>query len=799
MKLKIAIISCVLLYAALGFGQFTTTWNTGNTIRITVPTTGTGYNYTATIALLENPQTIITTLTNVTGNAVFSDLAMNTSYQVKITGAFPRIYVNNGGERFKLKAVTQWGAIAWTSFNKAFFGCTGLNVTASDVPILSGVTDTSQMFQYCAALNGPANINSWNMSTVTDVSNMFAGATIFNQDIGNWNTSAVTNMSGILANTVAFNQDIGSWNTASVTNMSNVFAGAKAFNQYIGNWNTASVTTMASIFYGAFAFNQNINSWDTSQVTSMIGMFQGAVAFNQNLNNWNTAAVTDMSNMFYGATTFNGEIGSWNTASVTSMDSMFRDATAFNKNIGSWDIGALTNMGAMFFKATNFNQDIGNWNTSSVVAIAHTFELATSFNQDIGNWDMSAVFNMEFAFQQASAFNQDLGNWDVSNVLHMGAMFKQATSFNQSLATWASKLNPEVGLSAFGGFIENCGMSVANYDATLVAFSNEAPNGRTMGALGLYYCNTGAVARANLILPVASGGKGWFISGDTSLVNTSPLLVPSGNRVTLTYTNCNHDWSNPANRARKMLMINENGNDMAPSGVIINHNNIGNLPVGVTSTNGYYQISNATQSTRISNRLVSIADTGNYTENGGIIVRVYYSVPEYTNIVINSPPVGEIVDAGWFLSNIDNAGGVVGNMSAGVQALPSAEKIIPISSGSENGIAFAEFKLMKLGTIGLYAKTQQGSLGPELSIPDLQKSDKFVIYPNPVSTILNIELSDHPNFKVQNISITNMLGQIVYSDGRDSKSVDVSFLQSGLYQISLESDYGNWNGKFVKK
>ncbi|HEY0045539.1 MAG TPA: BspA family leucine-rich repeat surface protein [Flavobacterium sp.] len=773
MKLKILIISCTLLYSLVGFGQFITTWNTGATNKITVPTTGTGYNYTATIALLETPQTIITTLTNVSGNAVFSDLAMNTSYQVKITGNFPRIYINNGGERFKLKAVTQWDNIAWTSFNKAFFGCTGLNVTASDVPILSGVTDTSQMFQYCSTLNGPANINSWNMSTITDVSNMFVGATIFNQNIGNWNTGAVTNMSGIFANTVAFNQDIGSWNTASVTNMSSVFAGAKAFNQNIGNWNTASGTTMEY-------------------------MFQGATAFNQSLNNWNTALVANMGNMFYGATIFNGEIGSWNTESVTNMESMFRDATSFNKNIGNWETSAVTNISSMFYKATNFNQDIGNWNTSAVIAIGHTFNLATSFNQDIGNWDTSAVFNMQFAFQQASAFNQDLSNWDVSNVLYMGSMFKQASSFNQSLASWASQLNPGVELSGFGGFIENCGMSVANYDATLVALSSDGPNGINLGALGLYYCNAGAVARANLILAVASGGKGWFISGDTSLVNTSPLLATSGNTVTLTYMNCNHDWSNPTNRARKMLMINENGNDISPSAVIINHNNIGNMPVGVTSTDGYYQISNSTQSTRISNRLVSIADAGNYTENDGVIVRVYYSVPEYTNIVINAPPVGEIVDAGWFLSDIGNAAGVVGNMSAGIEALPSAEKIIPISSGSENGIAFAEFKLMKLGTIGLYAKTQQGSLGPELSISDLEKSNKFLIYPNPVNMVLNMELPDYPNFKTQNITITNMLGQIMYSNWREGNSVDVSFLQSGLYQVSLETDYGNWNGKFIK-
>ena len=795
MKIKIIIFSVLLLHSLLGFGQFTTTWNTLISETITVPTTGTGYNYTATIAKLDTPQTIITTLTNVTGNAVFSGLAPNTTYQIKITGAFPRIYINNGGSRFKLIAITKWGNIAWTSFNKAFFGCASMTVSATDMPILSGVTDVSQMFQFCAALNGPENIGSWNTTTITNMSNMFTGAPIFNQNVANWNTSAVTNMSGVFANT-RFNQNIGNWDTASVTDMSVMFANSP-FNQNIGNWDTSSVTNMSTMFFNS-PFNQDIGNWNISSVTNLNGMFQQAAVFNQDIGNWNTSSVNDMTNLFFKATAFNQDLN-WNTSSVTNLDSTFRDATAFNGDIGSWNTSAVTNMSCVFFNATNFNQDIGNWDTSAVEATGHMFENAFAFNQDIGNWDVSSLWNMQFMFQKAIAFNQDLSDWDVSSGLYMGSMFKQAAAFNQSLASWASRLNPNVEMNDFGGFLENSGLSVANYDATLVALNNEGPNGIQLGALGMYYCNAGAAARAHLILPVASGGKGWRISGDTSLVNTSPLLATSGNALTLKYTDCNYDWSNPANRARKMLMINDNGNDFAPSSVIINHTYIGNMPIGVTSVDGYYQISTSTNSTRVSNRLVSITSPGNYTENDGVIVRVYYSVPEYTNLVVNAPPTGEIVDAGWFLSTINNATGVVREMSAGIQALPSAEKIIPINSGSENGIAFVEFKLTKMGTIGIYAKTQLGSLGPELSNPDNNVNGKLVIYPNPVETILNLKLPDNPNFKAQKISITNMLGQTVYSSREDVTSIDVSALESGLYQILLETHQGIWNGKFVKR
>lgn len=775
MKIKILILGFTLMYSCLGFGQFITEWNTGASTSITVPTTGTGYNYIATIALLSTPATIITTLSGQTGNAVFAGLTANTAYQVKIMGAFPRIYCNNAGDRLKLKAVTQWGNITWTSFNKAFFGCTGLNITATDVPILTGVTNMNMMFQFCSALNGPSNIGSWNTATVTDMTNMFNNATAFNQNIGNWNTG-------------------------SVTSMVNMFAGATAFNQSIGNWNTGAVTNMNYMFGSATAFNQDIGSWNTALVANMNGMFQNATAFNQNINAWNTASVTDMGNMFANAINFNQNIGSWNTGSVTTMDAMFSGATNFNQNIGNWNTAAVTNMGSMFFKAANFNQDISNWNTSAVTVMGHMFEQTATFNRDIHDWDVSSVWNMQFMFQQAAAFNQDISNWDISSVLYMEAMFKQATAFNKSLAGWADSFNPSITLGGFfGGFIENCGMSVANYDATLIGFNESAPNGITMGAGGMYYCNDGAVARANLVLPVASGGKGWIISGDTSLVTSTPLLVATGNTIALTYANCNYDWSNPANRARKMLQINPNGNDILPTSVVINHKNIGALPAGVTSIDGYYQISNSANSTRVSNRLTTIVAAGDYPVNGGVIVRVYYSIAEYTNIVVNAPPVGEIVDAGWFKSNIDNAAGVVASMSAGAEVLSGAEKIVPFNSGSENGIAFVEFKLTEMGTIGLYAKTTEGPLSPSLATADFVKNFKVILHPNPAGNTLNLKLPDGQSVEVQQISIINMLGQNVFNTTQNLTSIDIAFLKTGLYQLILKTDKGDWNGKFVKE
>ena len=69
---------------------------------------------------------------------------------------------------------------------------------------------------------------------------------------------------------------IGTWNVGSVTSMSNLFMNRSGFNEDIGCWDTSSVTTMSNMFHGAKNFNQDIGCWDISKVTDMSGMFHGA-------------------------------------------------------------------------------------------------------------------------------------------------------------------------------------------------------------------------------------------------------------------------------------------------------------------------------------------------------------------------------------------------------------------------------------------------------------------------------------------------------------------------------------------
>ncbi|WP_338768824.1 BspA family leucine-rich repeat surface protein [Bernardetia sp. ABR2-2B] len=451
--------------------SFRTTWiTTDGTITIPTETTET-YNYDITWTNLSNTGVGDGSATGQTGDYTITGLENGSSYEIAITGDFPRFYMNNNlAEKTKIRTIEAWGNIAWTSMAKAFYGCNNLTYNATDTPNLTGVTDLSFMFRRCTIFDGNTTMNTWDTDNITDMSSMFYAAQAFNQDIGGWNTSNVTDMTSMFNLAMAFNQDIGGWNTSNVTDMTSMFGAAIAFNQDIGGWNTSNVTSMYGLFRGARAFNQDIGGWNTSNVIYMPEMFLGAMAFNQDIGGWNTSNVTGMHGIFEGAIAFNQDIGGWNTSNVIYMSEMFLGATAFN-------------------------QDIGGWNTSNVIYMFGMFSNAIAFNQDIGGWNTGNVTDMSAMFLGATAFNQDIGGWDISSVVDMPDM------------------------------LNNSGLNTTNYDATLIGWAGQTlqPN-ITLGATALTYCT--AVAERSTL---TSAPNNWTITGDALLCAANANINVQGN------------------------------------------------------------------------------------------------------------------------------------------------------------------------------------------------------------------------------------------------------------------------------
>lgn len=236
---------------------------------IIIPTTGSNYDFFVDWG-------DATTIEHFTGTEdPTHTYAIAGEYEVKIYGDFPRIHFSSTtvafADKLKLVDVTQWGDIQWTSMEGAFKGCGYLDVTATDTPNLSHVTTMETMFSGCGSLTGTEAFNNWDVSTITNMADLFNGASIFNQNISNWNVSNVTNMKGVFV-TTRFNQDISSWNVGKVEDIRYMFFFNEFFNQDISGWDVSDAIDMSAMFQGATSFDQNIGDWDISNVTDMTNM-----------------------------------------------------------------------------------------------------------------------------------------------------------------------------------------------------------------------------------------------------------------------------------------------------------------------------------------------------------------------------------------------------------------------------------------------------------------------------------------------------------------------------------------------
>lgn len=187
-----------------------------------------------------------------------------------------------------------------------------------------------------------------------------------NEDVTDVDVSHMQDMSGLFKDIESFTGIISGWDVSSVTNMSDMFLGAYSFNQDLSKWDVSSVTDMEGLFTSAETFNGNISTWDVSNVTNMKQIFFSAKVFNRDISGWDVGSVTDMSYMFDKASSFNQNISFWDVNKVTNMRSMFNSAKVFNQDISNWDVGSITDMSFMFFGAKVFNQDLSGWDITSV-------------------------------------------------------------------------------------------------------------------------------------------------------------------------------------------------------------------------------------------------------------------------------------------------------------------------------------------------------------------------------------------------------------------------------------------------
>jgi surface protein len=436
---------------------------------------------------------------------------------------------NNGATSGTPSPRLTWAVNRVTDMSSMFVSASGFNADLSNWEA-SSVTNMERMFENARNFNnGQTAVSTsasslslgtkplgWSTPSLTNVFRMFAGATGFNQNVNSLDVSRVTNFSYMFAgadslssltsgldlidgtNRTAFNngEDFfdsspgtaplwpsnspGSATGSSAINMSYMFQGARFFNQEISSWDTSNVTTMQQMFESANRFNNgdakfastsNSLSWATSRVENFAGMFSNTYMFNQNLNSWDVSSGTTFRMMFAvrfnvinssyfnngdlsGATSANTMtwFGTPSKPAQVDLLGMFSTNSQFNQDISAWNTSKVTNIATMFLGATNFNNGMGAgvggslpWDTSAVTNMAGMFSGASNFNQSINYWDTSKVVSFESMFQDAIRFNNGSSSSSVSRMVWrtntgvtttMLNMFYNASAFNQDISGW---------------------------------------------------------------------------------------------------------------------------------------------------------------------------------------------------------------------------------------------------------------------------------------------------------------------------------------------------------------------------
>jgi len=204
---------------------------------------------------------VIETFNNLSDEATITFANGVGTYILEVTpkevNPFNIIKFNNVEDTLKITDIKQWGEVAWSSFNDAFYGCNNMKVTATDVPNLSNVTNMRYMFRNASSAN--PNTTNWDVSNVTNMSSIFRNASSANPNTTNWDVSNVTNMGAMFVYASSANPDTSNWDVSNVTSMINMFLGSNLSVENLTaiyeNWSQLNLQQNVSFSAGNIKYN----------------------------------------------------------------------------------------------------------------------------------------------------------------------------------------------------------------------------------------------------------------------------------------------------------------------------------------------------------------------------------------------------------------------------------------------------------------------------------------------------------------------------------------------------------------
>ena len=344
------------------------------------------------------------------------------------------------------------------------------------------------MFSSTEAFNG--DISGWNVSSVTDMSEMFNYAEVFNGDISGWDVSSVRTMANMFYDDdddASFPQNLGEWyivlDDTTISDAAETLA-IRAKNGYLDGQNPTygigdgGDSKLFVVSGRTLGLNSTVDYSGKTQYSVNITSTGGFGTGNHRMvditvdemrdsagdfvTTWRTAAANqDLTIPVHTGSTYNYTViwddGSNSTHTRAAVHT-YADAGDYKVriygtfpgihldgspdapklvSIDQWGSNPWATMEGAFAGATNMVYNATDIpDLSRVTNMYSMFYNARAFNGNISGWDVSGVTNMGAMFDSARAFNGNISGWDVSEVTDMEYMFDSASAFNGNISGW---------------------------------------------------------------------------------------------------------------------------------------------------------------------------------------------------------------------------------------------------------------------------------------------------------------------------------------------------------------------------
>lgn len=545
---------------------FISTWETTTASEsITIPTTGAGYS--GNVDWGDGNSDAFSG----TAPTISHTYAVAGTYTVKITGTFPRIYCSSGGfSRTKLRTVTNWGTVGWTSMNGALDGASGLTAVAANGP---NVADWTIAFRNCSALttatglltgvtNGTTFANTFESCGLTSTLDMSDTAAI---NLGN----AYKNCDSITTVTAAHFAGL-----STVTNISTMFdnCGALttiesgAFDGFTGVTtaqytfrNTLLASVPANLFAHCSSLTDLSGFFELTRVTSTVDISATAATVILNLykqcdllttvtaSHFNKSTVQNCQGLFYdcdaltsvpatlfssfGATCTNYYQAFYGTGALTSVPStLFSGCSAATNLQECFELSGLTSIPTGFLDScislqnaqsifrhcpiTAIPAELFRYAGTSLTNVTNAFANCTALTT-IGT-DLFRYNTAITGFQNTFGFCSNLASVPSSlfqynvNATSFYQTFKSCTSlttFNAALFQY------NTAVTIFQECFENAGISTI--PAGAFQYNTSATNFQS----AFRYCTGITSVPANLLDTQAFLNVNWLFDGCSSLTS----------------------------------------------------------------------------------------------------------------------------------------------------------------------------------------------------------------------------------------------------------------------------------------